>query len=133
MAAITVDGCRKVLVNQADQITGPAAEDIVAGSPVVVDNASGGRIALHGGTEVGIMGIALTNANAGMECTVVIRGVVDIGDGLDALDYNAPVYAGDGALDDAAGVTLGYVWPGYASTTPDKLLWLTGNGEGTVV
>lgn len=124
MATIAVDGCRPVKIVQ--QLTLPASEAITAGNPVVVDNTSGGKWALHGGTEVGIIGIATKDAVAGEALTAVLQGIVDIGDGLDGENYNAAVFAGDGVLEDTTGVPLGFVVPAFGSTTADKLLYLSG-------
>ncbi len=129
MAALTVAACQRVSV--VDQITGPASEEITAGQTVMVDVASNGHITPHNGTTLGIIGVALTSALAGMEVTAVIRGLVDLGDALDAIAFNAVIFAGAaGTVDGAAGVPIGFVWPGYGSVGVDKILWLTGIGGG---
>lgn len=61
--------------------------------------------------------------------TFVRRGLVDVGDALNALAYGASVFLSDtpGTLADTAGTVstiVGTVFPGLQSTTPDKLLRL---------
>jgi len=129
MAALTV--AQGIKVSAVDQITGPASEAIAPGDACFVDASSNGHITPHTGTAVGIFGIAVGSAVVGEAVTIVIRGLVDLGDALDGLVYNAPVYAyAAGALDSVgtSGILVGFVWPGYASTTADKILWLPGNG-----
>jgi hypothetical protein len=74
------------------------------------------------------VGVAISEANqAGITITAVRKGVVDLGDALDALAFNAVVYASDtdGTLGDAAGTVskvVGEVIPAFGATTADKLL-----------
>lgn len=135
MANLTVTAADVALVvgDSEHQFTGPAAEAISAGQYVRL-NTSSGKIALGNGTsaaEVGYTrGIALMSAAANEALTMATAGaIVDLGDALDALAFDAAVYVSDtdGTLADAAGTTssiVGRVVPGFAATTPDKLLKL---------
>jgi len=123
MAALTVSSVRPVVV--VEQFTAPAGVAITAGQMVTVDGTTG-KLALAGATASGVFGVALHKAAAGEPVTVLLQGVVDIGDALDGLGYNAPVYAGaSGGLDDTGATgsaIVGNVIPGFGHTTPDKLL-----------
>lgn len=111
--------------------TGPANEAITAGQYVRF-NTTNGRIELGNGSSAGESrdgGIALETATAGATVTAVRRGIVDLGDALDALAYDADVFLSDtdGTLADAAGTVskvIGTVVPAFGATTADKLLRL---------
>jgi hypothetical protein len=77
----------------------------------------------------GIIGISITKAGVANEAlTCALPGaVIDLGDALDGLAFEAAVYAGNtaGVMGDAAGTTsrvVGRVIAAWGSTTPDKLL-----------
>lgn len=134
MAALTVVAADVALATKGGEvheiITAPAAEVITAGQIVRWDTSTG-KLALGNGTtapESQIVGVAVTEANqANVTITAVRKGVVDLGDALDALAFNAVVYASDtdGTLGDAAGTVskvVGEVIPAFGATTADKLL-----------
>jgi hypothetical protein len=134
MAALTVVAADVALATKGGEsheiITAPAAEAITAGQ-IVRWTTTTGTLALGNGTtapESQIVGVAISEANqAGITITAVRKGVVDLGDALDALAFNAVVYASDtdGTLGDAAGTVskvVGEVIPAFGATTADKLL-----------
>lgn len=133
MAAITVTALDFMPVEVIQQLTLPAAEAITRGQYVRLDTS--GNWALGNGTTTGELGntwgLAADTAPAGVAVTAIIRGMVNIGDGLSALAFDAAVYIGDtdGTLDTAAGTVsrvVGYVVPAWAATTADKLLKIGG-------
>ncbi len=72
-------------------------------------------------------GIAINSVAIGGTTTFVKKGLLNVGAALAGLAYGAIVYLSDtdGTLGDAAGTVstiAGHVVPGYANTTPDKLL-----------
>lgn len=85
-------------------------------------------------TEAAFQGIATNKSTrVGQAVTVLREGIVDVGDALDALAINAPVYLSDtdGLFADAAGtvsVICGRVVPGWGNTTSDKLLRVLKGG-----
>lgn len=109
---------------------GPVNEAINAGQPVRID-ATTGKYTLGNGTtatEAAVRGIACVTATlANMTTTVMQRGLLDVGDALDALNYGVPVYLSDtdGTLADSAGTTsvvVGRVVAAWGDTSGDKLL-----------
>lgn len=135
MAALTITAARVGLVktDSEHQMTGPAGAAITAGQYVRQD-ATTGRFIPGAATNAGTLGtsggIAIESASIGSPVTIARPGAwVDLGDALDALAFDAPVYVNDaaGSLGDAAGTTskiIGYVRAGFAATTADKLLEL---------
>lgn len=129
MANLSITADDVAAVKVIEQYTGPAAEAITAGQYVRF-NTTNGKVELGNGTsaaEARRGGIALRSAAAGETLTFVRKGVLDVGDALATLTYDDDVYLSDtdGTLADAAGTTslvVGTVVPGYAATTPDKLL-----------
>lgn len=133
MALIAVTTANKLsVVESIQQLTGIAAEAILAGAPVFIapatalfTNALGTNAA-----NARAVGIALRTVAAGEALTVLRSGVLD-GYTLTQA-YDAPIYLSDtsGRLGDAAGtVTLvvGRVIPAYSQSlgvAPDKLLLL---------
>lgn len=127
--AITV--CRPVDVRE--KFTGPAATAITLGQYCRLDTSTGkitpGRGTTAPGARTG--GIALNTVAAGETVTVVRLGILDVGNALSALAFDADVYLSDtsiGVLADGAGTVskiVGTVVPGWASgATADKLLRL---------
>jgi hypothetical protein len=130
MANLTVVAADVRPVSVIEQFTGPAAEAILPGHYVRF-NVTTGRIEKGNGTtaaEARKGGIALTEATqAGDTLTAVRKGILDMGDALDALTYDDDVFLSDtdATLADTAGTVstiVGTVVPGNGSTTPDKLL-----------
>lgn len=131
MADLTITATAVKPVMVIEQFTGPAAEDISAGQYVRL-NTTSGKTELGKGTtaaEARPGGIALGTVKAGATVTAVRKGIVDLGNALGDLAYDADVYLSDtdGTLADAAGTVsrvVGQVVPGWAATTADKLLRL---------
>jgi hypothetical protein len=135
MADLTITAARVALVKGDDehQETAPAAAALDAGSLCYLDtNGKWAEADADTAAQVnGLVGVAINTATVANETvTCAIRGAqIDLGDALDALAFNAAVYASNtaGNLGDAAGTTsviVGRVVPGWGSTTPDKLLQL---------
>lgn len=132
---ITSTDVAPVRYEQANAHTDVCIEAVNAGQYVRID-ATTGKIALGNATtstEVGRGGgIAIKTAAAGGPLTVVRRGLVDVGNALNALSYGQVVYLSDtdGTFADSAGTVstiIGYVHPGAAESTRSKLLMLTIN------
>lgn len=129
MADLSITAADVAPVRVIDQITAPAAETIAAGQAVRLDTTTG-KLTLAKGTtaaEARIRGIALNGGVAGTTITAVSKGIIDLGDALGDLTYDDDVFLSDtdGTLADAAGTVstiVGTVEPGFANTTPDKLL-----------
>ena len=129
MSDITITSCTPVHV--IEQFTGPAHEAVSAGNAVYLVAASGkfGLADENGSAPLNEPeGVAIKTAlQQNDTITVVKKGYLDIGNGLTALNYGAPVYlsATAGALADADpgnAVLIGEVWPAFGSATADKLL-----------
>lgn len=127
MSTLTITAIRPVLV--LDQFTGPAVEAITVGQWCRLDPSTG-KVALGNASSIAEAapgGMALSAAAAGGVVTVVIAGLVDIGDALGSINFGANIFLSDtdGTLADAAGTktkVVGRVEPGWASTTVDRLL-----------
>lgn len=127
MANLTITRCRPVQVIR--QFTGPLAEAVDEGQYVRL-NTSNGMIEKGNATNAGESrdgGIAINSGVARQSITVVADGIVDVGNALDALAYDADVFLSDtdGTFADAAGTVskiAGTVVPGWGHTTADKLL-----------
>lgn len=109
---------------------GPTDEALSAGEAIKINTSTGKYTPANGtdAAEARAIGLALTTATyAGQAITVIKKGIVDVGDALDGLNYDQAVYLSDtdGTLADAAGtvsVVVGRVVPGWGATTADKLL-----------
>jgi len=110
-----------------EQFTGPAAEDLVAGRYVRYNTTSGkieyGKATTSAESRSG--GIAMTSAAEGITLTALRKGIIDLGDILGDLGYDADVFLSDtdGRLADAAGSVskvVGTVVPIWGHTTADK-------------
>ena len=130
MADLTVTAADVAPAKFIEQSTGPAGEEIAAGQLVQFSAASGKYTLANGtgaATVAGPLGVALNGGTTNITITVLHKGLIDVGDALDALDYSDPVYAANtaGVLGDAAGsvsTVVGRVVPGWGATTADKLL-----------
>lgn len=130
MANLTVVAAKVAPVQILEKFTGPAAEVITKGQYVRY-NVTNGKIELGNATlaaEARAGGIAIEGASvAGVTVTAVRKGLVDVGDALDALTYDDDVFLSntDGVLADVAGTVsaiVGTVVPAWGATTADKLL-----------
>lgn len=136
MATLNITASAVAPVRVIEQFTGPTAEVITAGQ-FVRHNVTTGFLELGNGLDAAEArrgGIAIDSAAvAGQTITVVTKGIVDLGNALGSLTYDDDVYLSntDGVLGDAAGsvsYVVGVVVPGFASSTPDKLLAVGGIG-----
>lgn len=140
MTALTIDPTKVRLVRHGnnDLVTAPVGETGTAGEYYRLNTTTG---KLENGnattpTELGrVAGILLDSVpTANLTGTIVLAGsgaILDLGDALNGLAFNAPVYVSDtdAGLADAAGTEekiIGRVIPGFntSSSTPDKLLML---------
>ena len=115
--------------------TAPTEEALVSGQYARMNTATGfqtlgnATTAAEIGTATSRRGIAINTVAINETTTFVNKGYLDLGNALDALAYGADVYLSDtdGTLADAQGTQLfivGQVVPGFANTTPDKLLFV---------
>lgn len=129
MADLTVAEADVAPARVIEQLTAPAGEALVAGQYARLDTATG-KLTRGNGTAAGEAragGIVLSTVAAGETATIVRKGILDLGDALDALTYDDDVFLSDtdGVLADTAGTVsliVGTVVPGWGVTTPDKLL-----------
>jgi hypothetical protein len=132
MADLTITGTEVAPVEVFEQWTGPAGATFSAGAMVRIDTATGKVVGADASTTdtARVMGMAIKGAGYVNETvTVVKRGVIDVGDALAALAYDAPVYLAPTNLKLAStastiSVIVGRVVPGWGATTADKLLRL---------
>lgn len=131
MAVVTVTAARVRPVAIIHEETKPAAVTITRGQIVTQD--ANGKWVLALATTIAnagtIRGIALKDVIAGQSLTVLRMGLIDIGDGMTALAFNATLFLSDtsGAIDTAAGTgsyILGYVDSAWAATAADKLMFV---------
>ncbi len=131
MANLTVTASQVAAVEIIESITAPLAEAIAIGQMARLDT-SNGRLTLAKATtaaEARVRGMLISKDGGGTVGTVVKRGLVNVGEALAGLGYDADVYLSDtdGTLDDGAGTVsriVGYVAGGFGATTADKLLKL---------
>lgn len=132
MANLTIAAADVAPVRVIEQHTGPAGEAIDAGEMVRLDTSTG-MFTLSNATtaaEGRAFGMAIDSASlANITITVVKKGLVDVGDALDAESYDEEISLSDtdGKLDDGAGtpttaVPIGRVMPSWGATTADKIL-----------
>lgn len=130
MADLTIDATKVAPVQVIEQLTGPASVAIEKGELVRYDTTTGKFVKAKATTapNARACGMAITKAAAaGQTITVVRKGVLNVGDALSALAFDASVYLSDtDALSaDAAGTVskiLGTVVPGWGATAGDRLL-----------
>ncbi|MGP1664473.1 MAG: hypothetical protein ACTS5I_00870 [Rhodanobacter sp.] len=133
MADITITPADVRIVRIVEMLPdGPANEALGAGEVVRLDTTTGFYTPANGTAagEARPVGIAVTTANyANATISVMKSGILDVGDALDALAYDLPLYNADtdGALGSAAGDAtvdniVGRVVAGWADTAGDKLL-----------
>lgn len=129
MANLTIDSTKVRLVQVYEQATHPASVAITAGQAIRRD--TNGKWAIANATSAGNAGnrqaIAIRSVAANESLTGVYDGLLDVGEALAALAFDAKVFLSDtaGTLADAAGtvsVLLGTVAPGWAASAADRLL-----------
>lgn len=136
MANLTITTARLVRGSDEVLITGPAGEVATPGQYFRL-NTTTGKLEKGNGTtagEVGAIGGVILSAVATVNLTATIAkrksgAIIDLGEALAALAFDAPVYIGDtdATLSDTAGTVstvIGRVVPGWNATTADKLLLL---------
>lgn len=118
MAALTVNE-RAVKLVRVDESIAPARSAQAVNAGQVVSANAAGEYA-PGGAE----GLCLTTVLEGKAAVSVLKkGIVELGEGVQALDFGASVFAAaDGSLDDATGTAIGTVIPGYGHEPPKKLV-----------
>lgn len=138
MANLTVDATLIRLVRGSDEVllTAPMGEAGTAGQYFRLNTTTGKLEKGNGSTttEVGTVGGVLLDsvATVNLTGTIAIRGskaILDMGEALASLAFDAPVYLSDtdATLADSAGTVstvIGRVVPGWNATTADKLLML---------
>ncbi len=130
MANLTVTSAHLVKGDDEHQLTLPAGVNINAGQAIRPDASTGKWVLALATTaaNVGDTHIALATVKAGESLTgVKAPCILDLGEALAAMDFGAVVYLSDtaGTLADTAGTVstqVGKVVPGWANTSPDKLL-----------
>lgn len=137
MANITIDAGDVHVIRLDEGITQPTGEAVGKGEYVRL-NGTTGRLEYGNATTAGELGnlaglTISTPPYLGAPVTAMRKGLLNVGDALDALDFGAPVYVSDtdGTLADAADGTVdlivGYVYPipnTYNGGTPDKCLYV---------
>ena len=130
MGTLTIVAADVAPVEVFEKFTGPAAEAITKGQYVRY-NVSTGKIEIGNASsaeEGRNGGIAITGANAaGITITAVRKGIIDIGDAMSAMAYDADVFLSntDGTLATSQGTgayIVGTVVPAWGASTADKLL-----------
>lgn len=133
MADIAITPANVAMVLPLEKVTLPAGEDIDAGQVVRLDTATGYAVLANAtsAAEGRAIGVAVRSVVEGEAVTIVKRGLVDLGDALDAetIDEELSLSNTDGALDDGAGspttaVPIGRVWPAFGAVAADKLLFV---------
>ena len=130
MADLVITEADVAVVKAIEQFTLPSDEAFGAGEVIRLATATGKATPGNGSSagEARVLGIAAKAAEfAGDVVTIIKKGILDLGDALDALAYDDDVFLSDtdGTLADTAGtvsVVVGRVIPGWGATTADKLL-----------
>ena len=133
MALITVTA-GKVGYSDADGLlekigTIPPAETITAGGPLRYSVTSG-EWKVGNATDAPnarVVAVAARSAETGIAMVAIRKGLIDLGNALGGLAYDAPVYLSDttGRFSTTAGAVstvIGRVVPSFGHTTADKLL-----------
>jgi len=132
MADLTVAAADVAVVEEREYLVAPVSSGVTLepGMPAVL-NASGEFVLGDASAAATQYGCGLCVERAGRNAKVLYEGLVDLGDAIAALAFNAKVYLSDtaGALADAAGTVSHVVGRvvakgGTNSTTPYKLLRL---------
>lgn len=133
MANLTITPADVRIVRMVEMLPdGPANEALNAGETVRLDTSTGKYTPANGTAsgEARVVGIACNTVDyANGTLSVMRKGILDVGDALDALAYDLPIYMSDtdGTLSDGAGdstvdVVIGRVVAGWGDTAGDKLL-----------
>lgn len=133
MADLTIVAADVRIVHIVEMMPdGPANEALAAGEVVRLDTTTGYYTPANGTAagEARPVGIAVNSATQANDTISVIRkGILDVGDALDALAYDLALYNSDtdGLIGSAAGDStvdniIGRVVAGWGDTAGDKLL-----------
>jgi len=130
MGNLSITAADVAPVEVFEKFTGPAAEAITKGQYVRY-NTTSGKIEIGNASSAGEGrkgGIAINGASlAGITITAVRKGIINVGDALSALAFDADVFLSntDGTLATSQGTgayIIGTVVPAWNATTADKLL-----------
>lgn len=132
MTNLTITASAVAIVKELESVTLPTDEAATAGQAGRLATTTGKATKANASTvaEARAVGVFVRSTRfAGEAITLLKRGYLDLGDALDALAYDAPVFLSDtdGALADVPGtvpVLIGRVVPGWGQTTADKLLYV---------
>ena len=132
MANLTIAAADVSPVLVISQLTGPAGEAIDAGEIVRIDVSTGYFTLANAATapEARAVGIVLNSGIANQTITVLVKGLIDLGDALDSETYDEILELSDtdGKIDDATGGTVakavGRVVAANGATTADKILFV---------
>ena len=135
MADITIVAAEVSPVLVYKQMTLPAGEIIDAGEVVYLDPTTAKFLLADASTAplARAVGIALNSGIINQAITVMVSGLLDVGDALtaEAIDEILELSDNPGKIDDALGGTVakavGRVWPSYGATAFDKLLFVDFN------
>lgn len=131
MADISITATDVKLVAAWKQRTGPTDEALDAGEAVRYNTSNGKFTPANGSSEAEsrVVGVAINTVTTAGEVspTVVLGGILDLGDALDSMSYDDDVWLSDtdGSLATTPGTVpkrLGKVIPAWGATTADKLL-----------
>lgn len=120
MAAIAVNE-RFVKLVRVDQSMAPAVSAAPLDAGTVVSQGADGRYVAGGTDGLGIVVETVLSANAPI--SVLKKGLLDLGDAIQGMAPNAPVYAtAAGVLDDAAtgNTRVGTIEAGRGQLNPDN-------------
>ena len=130
MADLTIVAAEVSPVAVWKQLTGPALVAIDAGEVVLIDPTTG-KFDLAGGATAPLaraIGIAVNSGIVNQTITVMVSGLLDVGDALtaEAIDEHLELSDVLGKIDDGGGGTVakivGRVVPAFGATAFDKLL-----------
>jgi len=132
MADIVIDKSEVSAAYVVEQFTGTAGQDILPGQVVYPHPGTGfWMLAMATNGNHQFLGIALSDSKkTGGAITVITKGIVDLGNSLDALGFDNSLYLSDtpGAISDTEGTNaykLGDVFPGFQDEVPRKLMRVT--------
>jgi len=138
MADITITGSDVKLVLCWEKYPPLPADAAMSAGSLVRFATGSGQVTYANATsaaEARAAGILINTADfAGASVTVLKRGILDVGEALSSLDWDAALYVSntDGHIGTAAGTTsqcIGRVVPGWGYTTADKLLLVDFDGS----
>jgi hypothetical protein len=132
MADLTIAAADVAPVKTVEQLTGPAGEAIDAGEVVRFDVSTGYFTLANAATapEARAVGIAVNSGIVNQTITVMVKGLLDVGDALASETYDEILELSDtdGKIDDTAGGTVakavGRVVGAFGATTADKILYV---------